>query len=263
MNIFLIDSHCHLNMLNYKHIHKDIFDVINKAKKCGVKLILSVSTNLTDSNIISITNSCKNILFSCGIHPLNLINKINLDELYYLSSLKKVVAIGETGLDYLSNLANKQMQQQGFRTHIQIGVKYNKPIIVHTRNSYQDTLGILKEEQANKCGGIIHCFTGNKTFAKKFLDLGFYLSFSGIITFSNAKNLIEIIKYVPLDRILLETDSPFLTPVPYRGTENQPAYLKYIAQFVANFLHINLEKIAEITTTNFEKLFKINITNFS
>lgn len=257
--MFLIDSHCHLEKLNYNTIHLGITDVINKAKKHDVKLILSVCTTLLGFyKTINMVGDHDEILFSCGIHPLNLDSDYSYENLLEITSKKRVIAIGETGLDYLLHKENKLNQQQAFREHVRIGIKHNKPVIVHTRTATKDTIAILKEENASKCSGVLHCFTEDITTARALLDLGFYISFSGIITFRNSQLLRKTACYVPLDRILIETDSPYLSPIPYRGKENQPAYVRNIAEFIANLKGVSLEVIAEATTNNFYKLFHLN-----
>ncbi|MGP1956374.1 MAG: YchF/TatD family DNA exonuclease [Arsenophonus sp. NC-PE1-MAG3] len=260
--MFLVDSHCHLNCLDYKNKHKDIDDVIAKATDNEVKYILSVATTLPD--FISMKKQIgmrKNVAFSCGIHPLNLNESYDFDELVYLASGSEVIALGETGLDSHYKIENVKLQQTSFRQHIRIGCQLNKPVIVHTREAKQDTLTILKEEQVGDCGGVLHCFTENKQMVKKLLDLGLYISFSGILTFHNAEQIRQAARIVPLNRILIETDAPYLAPIPYRGQENQPAYLSYIAQFLAKLKGIDVEEIAQVTTQNFCDLFHLTIKN--
>ncbi|MCW5196599.1 YchF/TatD family DNA exonuclease [Buchnera aphidicola (Pemphigus obesinymphae)] len=201
----------------------------------------------------------KNILYSCGIHPLYLskCNKIDLKILKKLAQEKNVIALGETGLDYYYQKKNKKEQKYVFRKHIKISIELNKPVVVHTRESIDDTLSILNEIESKKCKGIIHSFTGNVSSAKKILDMGFYISFSGIITFKNADEIRRTAKYIPLDRLLIETDAPYLTPVPKRGKENQPSYLKYIADCIVKLRKINMEYFTEITQKNFYELFQL------
>lgn len=261
--MFLIDSHCHLNLLNYKKEHVSVTDVLEKAAKKNVKLVLSVSTVLSDYDdvINCIEKNRDDVVFSCGIHPLcvNVNDDIFMyNNLYTLSLKKNVVALGETGLDYYHQLENKEKQKQFFRKHINIAKKVNKPIIVHSRNASKDTIILLKEEKVEKCGGVLHCFNEDMEIAKLLLDLNFYISFSGIVTFCDSHILQKVIKYVPLDRILLETDSPYLTPKPYRGKENQPAYIYEIAKFIAVIKNITIDKLAYCTTLNFFSLFHLD-----
>lgn len=257
--MFLVDSHCHLDYLNYDTLHQDVADVIAKAKASDVKLILAVCTTLIGFHkIISMIGRMDAVLFSCGIHPLSLNEPYNLNELHQLATKEVVIALGETGLDYYYQTENKLEQQTVFREHIRIGCEQNKPIIIHTRNAIDDTIAILQEENANKCGGVLHCFTEDRMAAKILLDLGFYISFSGIVTFRNADALRKVACYVPLDRMMIETDSPYLAPLPYRGQENQPAYVRNIAGCIANLKGISLEMFAKTTTDNFCKLFHVN-----
>ncbi|OCG28625.1 metal-dependent hydrolase [Gilliamella sp. wkB108] len=252
--MFLIDSHCHLDSLDYNN--KSINDVMQEAINNDVKHCLSVATTLSGYQsmkqmLTPYQNQCS---YSCGIHPLNLDDEdYNAERFETLAQEENVVALGETGLDYYYQQDNIELQQFIFREHIRLGRKLNKPVIVHTRNARQDTLTILKEEQVKS--GVLHCFTEDIETAKQLLDLGFYISFSGIITFKNAESLREVAKYVPLDRILVETDSPYLAPVPYRGKENQPAYVRQVAQYLSALKGVSLELIANQTTKNFCQLF--------
>ncbi|BGI51004.1 MAG: metal-dependent hydrolase [Arsenophonus endosymbiont of Ceratovacuna japonica] len=255
--MFLIDSHCHLDCLKYKNIN----DIIIKAEANDVKYILSVATTLLNfSNMKNLIGQRTNIAFSCGIHPLNLNKNYDFDKLSKLASGNEVIALGETGLDYNSQTNNYKLQQISFRQHIRIACKLNKPVIIHARNSKKDILKILKEEQINNCGGVLHCFTEDIKTAKILLDMGLYISFSGIITFYNSEQIRQAARIIPLDRILIESDSPYLTPVPYRGKENQPAYVRNIAQFLSKLKGIDIEEIALATTKNFCDLFHLNLS---
>ncbi|HGJ5898817.1 metal-dependent hydrolase [Arsenophonus apicola] len=258
--MFLVDSHCHLDCLDYKNKHKDIDDVIAKAAANEVKYILAIATTLP--GFISMKKQIgqrDNVAFSCGIHPLDLNKGYDFDELACLASGSEVVALGETGLDYHYQSENAKLQQTAFRQHIRIGCQLNKPVIIHTRAAQQDTLTILKEEQIADCGGVLHCFTEDERMAKALLDLGLYISFSGIVTFRNAEQIRQAARMVPLDRILIETDAPYLAPVPYRGQENQPAYVRNVAQFLAQLKGVDIEEIARATTQNFCDLFHLTI----
>ncbi|MFP3019636.1 MAG: YchF/TatD family DNA exonuclease [Arsenophonus sp.] len=258
--MFLVDSHCHLDCLDYKNKHKSIDDVIEKAATNEVKYILVIATTL--SGFIAMKEKIgqrDNIAFSCGIHPLNLHTGYNFDEFIDLASDIKVIALGETGLDYHYQSDNDKLQQTSFRQHIHIGCQLKKPIIIHSREAQKDTLRILKEEQISNCGGVLHCFTGDKKMAKALLNLGLYISFSGIVTFHNSEQIRQAARMVPLDRILIETDAPYLSPIPYRGQENQPAYLKNVAQFLAKLKGVDIEEIAQVTKKNFCDLFHLTI----
>lgn len=258
--MFLVDSHCHLDCLDYKNKHKDIDDFIAKAAANEVKYILAIATTLP--GFISMKKQIgqrDNVAFSCGIHPLDLNKGYDFDELACLASGSEVVALGETGLDYHYQSENAKLQQTAFRQHIRIGCQLNKPVIIHTRAAQQDTLTILKEEQIADCGGVLHCFTEDERMAKALLDFGLYISFSGIMTFRNAEQIRQAARMVPLDRILIETDAPYLAPVPYRGQENQPAYVRNVAQFLAQLKGVDIEEIARATTQNFCDLFHLTI----
>ncbi|WWO98027.1 MAG: YchF/TatD family DNA exonuclease [Candidatus Dasytiphilus stammeri] len=258
--MFLIDSHCHLNHLNYNTIHTDVDDVLKKAAHNDVQLVLTVATTLSEyKEIANLVDNHPKVTYTCGIHPLNVDKDTDLIELHDLAKNRQVVALGETGLDYFYNKKDKVKQQVFFREHIRIGCNLSKPVIVHTRNAQTDTLTILREEQADICGGVLHCFTEDRSMANLLLNMGFYISFSGIVTFSNALKLREIVSYIPLDRLLIETDSPYLAPVPYRGKENQPAWLREIASCIAEIKKISVVELAAITTNNFCSLFGVNL----
>ncbi|QCI17172.1 YchF/TatD family DNA exonuclease [Buchnera aphidicola (Aphis helianthi)] len=256
--MFLIDSHCHLDQLNYNLLHKDIEDMLRKSNENYVKKFLTVSTSINNFyNIKKLFDNYNFIFYSCGIHPLHCQKEINiLNQLKPLSINPRVIALGETGLDYYYSPETKKIQQYFFRKHIRIAIQLNKPIIVHTRNSINDTIQILKEENAEKCGGILHSFTENDKIAFKLLDLGFYISLSGIVTFKNSIELQNTLKKIPLKNLLIETDCPYLSPIPHRGKENQPAYLLDIAKYICLIKKIHLEEFAEIIKNNFYTLFK-------
>lgn len=254
----LVDSHCHLDGLNYADLHADVADVVNKAKARGVSHLLSVSVTLPRfKKMRELIADFDNVHTSCGVHPLNQDEVFEKAELLALSRDPKVVAIGETGLDYYYSPDNKSQQVDSFRKHIQVAVELDKPLIIHTRNAVEDTINILKEEGAEKVGGVIHCFTESAEMAQTLLDMGFYISISGIVTFKSAKALQAVVKTIPADRLLVETDSPYLAPVPYRGKENQPAYVRAVAEFVADLRDVEFDVLCRSTTENYFKLFKI------
>ncbi|EQC00228.1 metal-dependent hydrolase [Photorhabdus temperata] len=258
--MLLVDSHCHLDCLDYEKLHKNVDDVVAKAADREVKFMLAVATTLPGfQQMKTLIGERENIVFSCGIHPLNLDEGYDFDELARLAAGNEVVALGETGLDYYYQQDNAELQRTSFRQHIRIGRKLNKPVIVHTRSARDDTLLVLREEQAQECGGVLHCFTEDKDTARELLDLGFYISFSGIVTFRNAEQIREAARYVPLDRILIETDSPYLAPVPYRGKENQPAYVRDVAEYMAVLKGVSIEELAQVTTQNFCDLFHVDV----
>jgi len=259
--MLLIDSHCHLDQLDYNLIHKNVDDVLDKALKKNVQIILNVSTSI--SNFRYMTNligNRKNIFFSCGIHPLEHQDKYyNFKKLFKLAKKENVIAIGETGLDFLSLNHNKSKQIQLFKDHIKLSLKLKKPLIIHTRNSIKEILTILEKEEGHICTGIIHSFNENLTSLYKILDLGLYISLSGIITFKNSYNLRSIIKFIPMNRLLIETDSPYLSPIPHRGKENQPSFLYDLAKYISVLKKISIKKLAETTTNNFIKLFNLTL----
>lgn len=259
--MFLIDSHCHLSLLS--NIRKDVKNIILQAEKNHVRQILSICISISEFyNMLSLLDKIPNILLSCGIHPLYIENSYSKELLYQLATRKEVIAIGETGLDYTKIVHNAKKQKEVFIDHIQISKIVKKPIIIHSRNATNDIINILSDFNLEIPGCIMHCFTENTKIAKIFLDLGCYISFSGIVTFKNAKIVQDCARYVPDDRILIETDSPYLSPEPYRGGENQPSYLLNIAKYIANLRRTTLKKFAQNTVENFQKLFpEIGKTN--
>lgn len=210
-------------------------------------------------NVLAIANTYSNISASVGLHPneTDIDQEPSVEDLCFFAQDKKVVAIGETGLDYYRSVGEVEWQRDRFRTHIQAAKRVKKPLIVHTRQARKDTLEILRNEQADRIGGVMHCFTEDWEMAKAALDLNFYISFSGIVTFKNAIEIQEVAKKVPLDRLLIETDSPYLAPNPYRGRPNEPAYVKYVAEFIAELRGIPVQELAARTTENFYKLFAV------
>lgn len=260
--MFLVDSHCHLDSLDYQTLHKNVDDVLEKAAAREVKFCLAVATTLDDYQTLrQLVGDRDNVAFSCGVHPLNQDQAYPIEALRRLASEPGVVAMGETGLDYFYTPETKAQQQTSFRYHIQVGRELKKPVIVHTRDAREDTLAILKEEQVMDCGGVLHCFTEDKATAATLLDMGFYISFSGIITFRNAEALREVARYVPLDRLLVETDSPYLAPVPHRGKENQPAMVRDVAEYMAVLKGVSTDELAEATTRNFSQLFGVSLAH--
>ncbi|MBP9752799.1 MAG: TatD family hydrolase [Proteobacteria bacterium] len=257
-DLFLVDSHCHLNMEEFQN---QIPEVLENAKKNGVLYCLSINTKLEETkNVQDIADLYDNVFSSVGVHPhyAESHNLLTLkDDLKAALRHKKTIALGETGLDYYYNLSDKTSQKKSFKMHIEVGIEENVPIIIHTRDADEDTIDILKSYD-KKSMGVFHCFSGNKELAKAALNLGFYISFSGIITFKKAVELQEIVKYVPIERILVETDSPYLAPIPFRGKRNEPAYTRYVAEQVASLKDISLQTVAKETTKNFCHLFNLN-----
>lgn len=257
--MFLVDSHCHLDGLDYQSLHTDVNDALEKAAARDVKFFLAVATTLPGyRSMRDLVGERSDVAFSCGVHPLNQDEDYAVEDLRRMAAEEGVVAMGETGLDYYYTPETKARQQASFRDHIRIGRELNKPVIVHTRDARADTLVILREEKVTDCGGVLHCFTEDRETAGQLLDLGFYISFSGIVTFRNAEQLRDAARYVPLDRLLVETDSPYLAPVPHRGKENQPAYVRDVAEYMAVLKGVSVDELAQQTTENFARLFHID-----
>ncbi len=251
-----VDSHCHLDKLDYADLHQNVADVVKKAEAANVKELLSVGVTLSSfPKMMEMIEPFSNIHASCGVHPLDVESDFALDTLYEYARHDRVVAIGETGLDYHYQPETADLQKLRFQQQVDLAVEVNKPLIIHTRDAREDTLSILRKGNADKCGGVIHCFTEDEAFAEAALDLGFYISISGIVTFRQAKELKEVVKALPLDRLLIETDSPYLAPVPHRGKQNQPAYVVEVAAYIAQLKGVSLAEVGEKTTQNFQKLF--------
>ncbi len=254
----LVDSHCHLDRLDLAPYHGQLRGAIDEAQRQGVSHMLCVSIDLEHfPAVLAPANDYVNIFASVGVHPNERDGQEpDVDTLVTLAQHPKVVAIGETGLDYFRSEGDLEWQRQRLRTHITAAKQTQKPLIIHMRDATQDTLRIMREEHADSIGGVMHCFTEDWETAKAALDLNFYISFSGIVTFKSATTLQEAAKRVPLDRMLVETDSPYLAPVPFRGKSNQPAYVRQVAEFIAQLRATNLNEIAEATTQNFFRLFR-------
>ncbi|MCP0914409.1 TatD family hydrolase [Legionella sp. 27cVA30] len=257
----LIDSHCHLHTLDLKEFNDDLCLVINQAEANGVKEFLCVCIELEDlPALYDLANHYPNIYISAGIHPNVLMHQeITATKLLSLATHPRCIAIGETGLDYYRTATEeaRESQRQRFREHIQAARISGKPLIVHTREAAEDTILTLRAEKADEIGGVMHCFAESWEVARQALDLNFYISFSGIVTFKNATSLQEVAKKVPLDRILIETDSPYLAPVPFRGKQNHPALVKYVALALSDLLRVEYETVAAQTTQNFYNCFKL------
>ena len=255
----LVDSHCHLDRLNLGEEYQDIQQLITDTKKSGVEYLLNVCIDKQNWQIVTdIANENQNVFCAVGVHPDSSDTaNITFQELAKISSHPKAIAIGETGLDYFHQTIPKKQQIDSLRTHIRVALDQNMPLVIHSREAKDDTIKILQEENATQVGGIMHCFTEDLTMAKRAMDLGFYISFSGILTFNNAKQLQSVAKALPLDKILIETDSPFLAPTPFRGKPNQPKYVKHVANKLAEIKNCDLETIAQATTNNFFELFAL------
>ena len=253
----LVDSHCHIPMLGKE---MDVNEVIANARALGVEHMLCVSVDLeTYPEILTLAEQHERIYASVGVHPNTIMQEeVSQETLVELASNAHVIAIGETGLDYFRSEGDLEWQRERFRTHIKAAKSVKKPLIIHTRNVGDDITRILKEEGADEVGGVMHCFVEDWDTAQKAMEMNFYISFSGIVTFKNAKEVQEVARQVPLEWMLVETDSPYLTPVPYRGKPNQPGYTRYVAEFIAELKGLSFEQVAEQTTANFFNLFNIN-----
>ncbi len=252
----IIDSHCHLDRVDLSAFGGSMESLLAHAKTLSVEEFLCVCIDLEHfDDVFSLARQYPQIYASVGVHPCELEGKDpSVAELLALAEDDNIIAIGETGLDYFHvEKDTADWQRERFRRHIAASNQSGKPMIIHTRNAKADTITIMREEQAEK--GVMHCFSEDWETAKAALDLGFYISFSGIITFKSAGDLREVAKKVPLDRILVETDAPYLTPVPYRGKPNSPAYTYYTAEKLADIRGQTIETIADATTNNFKTLF--------
>jgi TatD DNase family protein len=252
----LVDSHCHIDFVDFS---SDLDEVLQRAAENGVVYLLCVSVELERfHHIRTLTKKHPHIFSSIGTHPNTDCSKTGetqVGDLVVGSYDSAVVAIGETGLDYFRSKGDLEWQKNRFRTHIHAAKETNLPLIVHTRNARRDTIEILKAEHAEECSGVMHCFTEDWAMARDALDLGFYISFSGIVTFRNSTHLQDVARRVPADRMLVETDSPYLSPVPMRGKRNEPSFVRHTADFLAELRDEPAEQLANQTTENFFRLF--------
>lgn len=251
------DSHCHLDQLDLVLYEGDLSKALLKANQQDVYHFLCVCITLEHFNdVLNIAKKYPNVVASVGLHPNEEVgNEPSAEELAKLASDEKVVAIGETGLDYYRSQGDVEWQRERFREHIRAAKLINKPLIIHSRQAQSDTLKILREEGADSIGGVMHCFTEDWSMAQAAMDLNFNISFSGIVTFKNAVEIQEVAKRVPLERMLIETDSPYLAPNPHRGKPNEPAYVRLVAEFIAHLRGVDINLIAEHTTQNYLNLF--------
>lgn len=254
----IVDSHCHLDKLDFEKLGMSLPETLDAARKKQVEHFLCVSVTLDQfPNMLETVSSYDDISLSCGVHPLNQKDALDKTQLMTLAQHDKVVAIGETGLDYYYSQDTHIVQQDSFVGHIEVANALQKPLIIHTRDARKDTVDLMKAHHAEQCGGVLHCFTENWSMAKQALDMGFYISISGIVTFKNATDLKEVVKQIPLDRLLIETDSPYLAPAPHRGKTNQPAYVQDVAYYIADLKGISFKELASSTTNNFYRLFNL------
>lgn len=257
-----VDSHCHLDFPEYAN---QVPTLLERMKAAKVTHAMCISVDMPDfPNVLALAEAYENLFATVGTHPdYEDTPEPTEDQLVELANHPKILAIGETGLDYYRigdrTYAQMEWQRERFRTHIRAAKRANKPLIIHTRSASEDTIRILKEEGANQVAGVMHCFTETWDVAQAAMELGFYISFSGIVTFKNAKELQETCKKVPLNRMLIETDAPFLAPIPHRGKTNEPAWVSHVGEFIANLRGISVEEVAQATTHNFKTLFKAPI----
>jgi len=250
----LVDSHCHIN---FEDLREDFDGLLARAAENQVGHMLCVSVNLEDfPEVLELARRYPHIFASVGVHPCYTdCEEPSVDRLVGLADDPRIVAIGETGLDYFRNSGDLEWQRDRFVRHIEAAAITGKPLIIHTRQAADDTMALLKSNHAERSGGVMHCFAEDWATAEKALDLGFYISFSGIVTFKSAETLREVARRVPMEQVLVETDSPYLAPVPMRGKQNEPSYVRHTASFIAELRGISLEEVAEITTRNFFTLF--------
>jgi TatD DNase family protein len=253
----LIDSHCHLD---FPELAGNLPAILETMRENDVGAALCVSVTLDDfPKVLALAEQHENLYASVGVHPdYPDLREPTVAELVELARHPKVVAIGETGLDYYRLTGDLEWQRERFRVHIRAARQSGKPLIIHTRSASADTLRLMREEGASEAGGVMHCFTESWEVALGALEMGFHISFSGILTFKNAKDLKDVARQVPLDHLLVETDSPYLAPVPYRGKTNQPGWVKHVAEEVARLQNRSFADVAAATTNNFFKLFNIN-----
>jgi TatD DNase family protein len=251
----LVDSHCHLD---FPELAGQLDSVFALMRMNDVAYALSVSVTLEDfPRIRALAETHAHIFASVGVHPDYAdLPVVTPAQLTTLADHPKVVAIGETGLDYYRLKGDLEWQRERFRAHIRAARDCGKPLIIHTRSAPEDTLRVMREERAAEIGGVMHCFTESWEVAQGALDMGFYISFSGIVTFKNAKELKDVARRVPLDRMLVETDSPFLAPVPHRGRTNQPGFVRHVAEEIGRLREISMDEVDAATTANFARLFK-------
>ncbi|CUS48951.1 MAG: TatD family hydrolase [Idiomarinaceae bacterium HL-53] len=247
-----VDSHCHLDK-----IKQETTTVLARAAQNGIEHVLCIGVTLEDYPVMrEKVGPLEGVSFSCGVHPLYMKEgRLEPSRLREYAQDSRVVAIGETGLDYYYDKEYHAKQQESFTQHIELACELKKPLVIHTRDARADTISMLREGHAERCSGVLHCFTESLEMAKQALELGFYISISGIATFRNAEELRDVIRALPLDRLLIETDSPWLAPVPHRGQENEPAYVSEVANCVAKVKGVSLETVAQKTCENFYQLF--------
>ena len=253
----LIDSHCHLDRLTLDDYDHQLSAAIDAAVSCGVERMLCVCISVNNrQQVVEIAETYPQVIASVGVHPLDVKEGLATEQqLIEWSEHPKVVALGETGLDYYYSQDDKVLQQQSFVIHLQAAAAAKLPVIVHTRDAREDTLALIKEYSDPEYAGVLHCFTESWQMAKAAIDMNYMISLSGIVTFRNAEELRSVARKIPLDRLLVETDSPYLAPVPFRGKPNEPRYVREVATFIAELKGISYEKLIQVTGENFYRLF--------
>lgn len=256
----LADSHCHLDRLDLTPYDGDLSKAIAAARDVGVNHMLCVAISLGKlSEVLSIAEQYEGVNASVGVHPLEESDAdVTVEQLVELAAHPKVVAIGETGLDYFYDAARAEQQKIQFVKHMRAAKVCRKPVIIHTRDAQQDTLQIIRDEGDPELAGVLHCFTESWEMAKQAIDMNYYISLSGIVTFNSATELRDVARKIPLDRLLIETDSPYLAPVPFRGKKNEPKYVAQVAEFIAQLRGISVQELADVTRENYFRLFNIS-----
>ncbi len=252
----LVDSHCHLDRLDMSAT--EIEAALNRARARGIQHFLCVAVSVREfPSMLEAIAPYPDVSASCGVHPLHQEDACDFDTLMQYASRDDVVAVGETGLDYFYSAETKDVQIQSFIDHIKVAKAVDKPLIIHTRGAREETIELLKTHGQGKVRGVLHCFTEDLPMAEAAIELGFYISISGIVTFNKAEELREVVKQIPLSSLLVETDSPWLAPVPHRGKPNEPSYVRDVAEYIARLKGVSLDTLAEVTTNNFYQLFHL------
>lgn len=253
----LVDSHCHLDRLSLDKYDGDLSLAIDAALSRDIQQLLCVGISVNNrQDVMNIAEQFDAVVCSVGVHPLDVKEGLaTTDNLQEWAAHSKVVALGESGLDYYYSKDDIRLQQESFIVHLQAAKAAQLPVIVHTRDAREDTIALIQAHGCQSHAGVLHCFTENWEMAKKAIDLNYMISISGIVTFKNASELRDVVKKIPLDRLLVETDSPYLAPVPFRGKPNEPQYVREVAEYIAEIRGIAFEELAEITTNNFYRLF--------
>lgn len=253
----LVDSHCHLDRLDLSPYKGDLSAAIDAARVAGVSRMLCIGIDLDNAEtVIDIARTYEGINASVGVHPMDVGDAMpDMAKIALLAADEVVVAIGETGLDYHYSAEAAELQKASFKAHLQLSSRLAKPVVVHTRDAREDTIALIKEAGDSEVGGVLHCFTESWEMACQALDLNYYISFSGIVTFANAGDLRDVAQRIPMERMLIETDSPYLAPVPYRGKKNEPKYVLEVAKCIAQIRGISVDEVIETTSQNYSNLF--------